>query len=188
MVVSAAPMTVHPSGMQVATALPKGITTPTSNMPGGLLNAAAARTAASIQAQASHAKAAGVTMKGGGTVVQVPPAAEGGSIPGVSFAGNHANLTGIANQLKAGAVYDGLAGGQPYKIGGTRHKRLIRQHRRRFVPEGRIPTEEPAILAGGKHRRRTKKHVRRSRSRSNRRSSRKHVHNHRRTRRRNTKR
>ena len=154
-------MAVHSSGQLIATAAPAEIKGTPSNVAGGLINAAAAKTASSIAEQASHAKAAGVTMKGGGTIIHVPPAAEGGSVPGVSFANNHATLIGAANQLKAGAVYDNLIGTQPYKIGGRRRTR--------------------------KHRRKTK-HGRSNKSRSNRRSRSKHLHRSRRTGRRNSKR
>jgi hypothetical protein len=175
MVVSSAPMTIHSSGQIVASGPPTEFKGLTSNVPGGLLNAAAAKTAASITEQASHAKAAGVTMKGGGTVVNVPPAAEGGSIPGVSFARNHANLIGISNQLKAGAVYDGLVGAQPYKVGGRRrHGLLIKTHRRRTA-RNLVIEEEPAMIAGRKHTRKTKKHGRRRNSRTHRRKLRKHL-------------
>jgi hypothetical protein len=176
MVLSSAPTTIHSSGQVVATDLPTQFKGITSNVPGGLLNAAAAKTAASIAQQASHAQAAGVTMKGGGTVVNVPPAAEGGSIPGVSFAGNHANLIGTMNQLKAGAVYDGLAGSHPYKIGGRRpHPRIPKSHRRRTMPNNILPEEEPAMMAGRKHTRKTKKHGRRRNSRTRHRNLRKHL-------------
>ena len=119
MVNSAAPMAVHSSGMQVASGLPPQVTVPVSNMAGGLINAAAAKTADSMAEQAAHAKAGGVTMRGsgrkqrGGGVITVPPVAEGGTVPGVSFAKNHADLISTANQLKASAVYDGLVGSQP---------------------------------------------------------------------------
>lgn len=176
MVVSSAPMTIHSSGQIVATAPPTEMKGVTSNVPGGLLNAAAAKTAASIAEQASHAKAAGVNMKGGGTVINVPPTAEGGTVPGVSFAGNHANLIGIANQLKAGAVYDGLVGTQPYKVGGRRrHGLVIKTHRRRTMRGMLIPEQEPAMIAGRKHTRKTKKHGRRRNSRTHRRKLRKHL-------------
>jgi len=176
MALSSAPMTIHSSGQIVATAPPTEMKGVTSNLTGGLLNAAAAKTASSIAQQASHAKAAGVTMKGGGTVVNVPPAAEGGTVPGVSFAGNHANLIGIANQLKAGAVYDGLVGAQPYKVGGRRpHPRIPKPHRRRTMPNNILPQEEPAMMAGRKHTRKTKKHGRRRNSRTHRRKLRKHL-------------
>lgn len=159
--VNSAPMMVHPSGQLIATAAPAELKGTPSNISGGLINAAAAKTASSIAEQASHAKAAGATMKGGGTVIHVPPAAEGGTIPGVSFGGNHAALIGAANQLKAGAVYDNLIGTQPYKMGGRRATR--------------------------KHRRKTK-HGRSNKSRSHRRSRGKHIHRSRRTSRRNRKR
>jgi len=173
---NSAPMTVHPSGMQVATGIPTEFKGTPSNVPGGLLNAAAAKTAAAIAQQAGDAKAAGVRMRGGGTVINVPPAPEGGSIPGVSFAANHANLIGIANQLKAGAVYDNLAGSQPYKVGGKRT-------RRRLAVDRKTMNEEPAIGARRKHRSKTKKHVRRRNHRSSNRHRRKLLRSSRRTRR-----
>ena len=148
-------MTLHSSGMKVATGAPTLVETPTSNVQGGLLNAGAAKTAASIRQQASDAKAGGVTMRGGGTTISVPPVPEGGTIPGVSFAGNHANLVGIANQLKAGAVYDNLGGTTPYKVGGRRRRT------RRFAVDRKSYNEEPAIGARRKHKRKTKKNVRR---------------------------
>jgi hypothetical protein len=178
-------MTVDRGGQIVATGLPTELKGTASIMPGGLVNAAAAKTAGSIAEQASHAKAAGVTMKGsgrkmkgGGTIINVPQVAEGGSVPGVSFAQNHANLLGIANQLKAGAVYDGLIHAQPYKVGGTRkHPRLLKHTRRRhYIPEiSSINGNEPVLTAGRKHTRKTKKHVRRSKHRSLRRKLRKHI-------------
>lgn len=173
---NSAPMTVHPSGMQVATGIPTEFKGTPSNVPGGLLNAAAAKTAATIAQQAGDAKAAGVRMRGGGTVINVPPAPEGGSIPGVSFAANHANLIGIANQLKAGAVYDNLAGSQPYKVGGKRT-------RRRLAVDRKPMNEEPAIGARRKHRSKTKKHVRRRNHRNSNRHRRKLLRSSRRTRR-----
>ena len=176
---NSAPTTVHSSGQIVATAPPPEFKGVTSNVAGGLLNAAAAKTADSIAEQARHAKAAGVTMKGGGTVVNVPPTAEGGTIPGVSFADNHAKLIGLSNQLKAGAVYDGLVGAQPYKVGGRRrHGLAVKTHRRRTML---IPEQEPAMIAGRKHRRKTKKHGRRRNSRTHRRKLRKHLRHSRRT-------
>jgi hypothetical protein len=155
----AAPITIHDNGQVVASGLPKqNIGPPASNLMGGLINSAANKTALAMKAQASHAKQAGVTMKGG-AVVNVPQVAEGGSIPGVSFSKNHANLISTANQLKANGVYDGLLGGQPYKVGGSRR-------RRRISARPGIMEIEPVLTAGRKHRRKTKKHVRRRKSRS----------------------
>jgi len=187
--VNSAPMSVHSSGQLIATGAPTEIKGVASNVAGGLLNAAAAKTASSIAEQAAHAKAAGATMKGGGTVINVPPAAEGGSVPGVSFKANHAALISAANQLKAGAVYDGLIGTQPYKVGGRRHRGpTLKTHRRR-TPLGYIvnPEEEPVIIAGRKHRRKTK-HGRSNKSRTHRRSRVKHLRRSRRSSRRNRKR
>jgi hypothetical protein len=164
---SSTPATVHRSGMVVASALPPQVKTPPSNMTGGILNAAAIKTASSIAEQASQAKRAGVYMKGGGQVVNVPPVPEGGTINGVSFSKNHVSLIETANQLKAGAVYDGLIGTQPYKVGGRKHLGLAKTHRRRFIRDySKMPREEFAMTAGRKHKRKTKKHGRPSRSRT----------------------
>ena len=151
-----APTTVHSNGMVVATGIPKeSIGTP-QNLAGGLVNGAAAKTAASIAAQSAHAVKAGVTMRGsgrkrrgGGTAIYVPDVPEGGTIPGVSFSNNHANLLGGLNQLRTSAVYDHLAGTQPYKVGSGR----------------RIPgrDSEEFIAAGRKRSRKTKKNGRRHR-------------------------
>ena len=181
MVLSSAPATVSQSGMVVATGLPAQVKTPVSNIPGGLLNAAVAKTGAAIAEQSAHAKAAGATMRGG-AVVTVPQVPEGGTTPGISFAKNHANLTGIANQLKAGAVYDGLIGSQPYKVGGGKHTKVPYTRNRSY--RRHLPSEEPAMSAGRKHRRKTKKNVRRRRNGSSRRVQRKRLHMHRRTNRR----
>ena len=165
--------------MVVATGLPAQVKTPVSNIPGGLLNAAVAKTGAAIAEQSAHAKAAGATMRGG-AVVNVPQVAEGGTTPGISFAKNHADLTGIANQLKAGAVYDGLIGSQPYKVGGARHTKVPYTRANRTYRR-QLPSEEPAMSAGRKHRRKTKKNGRRSRNGTSRRLRRKRLHMHRRT-------
>jgi hypothetical protein len=187
---SSTPATVHPSGMVVATSLPPQVKTSPSSMSGGILNAAAAKTSASIAQQAAQAKAGGVYMKGGGQVINVPPVPEGKSIGGVSFAKNHADLIGTANQLKAGAVYDGLIGSQPYKVGGRKHLRLAKTHRRRFIRDpSKMPREEFAMTAGRKHKRKTKKHGRRSsRSRTRHRRVHRRIRHSRRTRRSNSKR
>ena len=103
-------------------------------------------------------------VKKGGAVIQVPRVAEGGTIPGVSFTANHASLIGGLNQLRASSVYDNLAGTQPYKIGGRRRTRHRNRHRR--IPDDRIPVEEPVVTAGGKHRRKTKRHGRSSHKRN----------------------
>ncbi len=181
MSVSSAPMTVHNSGQIVATGLPtltKG--PPVANIPGGILNAAAAKTADSIKEQAAHAKAAGAGMRGGGTPINVSHPPEGRTIPGVSYADNHAKLIGAANQLKASAVYDGLIGSQPYKVGGRRrHSKIVRPHRKRYRREF-YPMEEPVIAAGRKHTRKIK-NVRRSRHRTIRRSRRRNSNHSRRS-------
>jgi len=125
---------------------------------GGLINAAVKETTSKIAAQGAQAKAAGATMRGG-SIVNVPPVAGDSH----KFAANQAKLTEIAGGIKAGATYDGLLGGQPYKVGGRRHERVIRQHRRHSTP----------MTAGRKHRRKTKKHVSRRGRRTRRRNRRK---------------
>ena len=156
---SLAPTSIHSNGMVVATGLPPLHTGHQQNLPGGLINGAAAKTAGTIAAQSKHAVAAGVTQRGahrkrgGGTTITVPEVAEGGTIPGVSFGANHAALIGGLNQLKTSATYDGLVGAQPYKIGAGRS-------RRRKIPDLREPREELAVSAGGKRRRKTKRHGR----------------------------
>jgi hypothetical protein len=145
MALSPAPTTIHTNGMVVATGLGGQSVGRVQNLQGGLLNSAAAKTASSIAAQAGHAKAAGVTMKGGGQPIHVPEVAEGRSIPGVSFAANHAALHGGLNQLNADKTYDGLIGTTPYKIGGRR------------IPDNRYRQDEPVYSAGRKHKRKTKR-------------------------------
>jgi hypothetical protein len=166
MALSPAPTTVHTNGMVVATGLGGQSVGRVQNLQGGLLNSAAAKTASSIAAQAGHARAAGVTMKGGGQPIHVPEVAEGGTIPGVSFAGNHAALHGTLNQLNADKTYDNLAGATPYKVGGRR-----RYHR---IPNARERIDEPVYSAGRKHKRKTKRKHGRSNKRSSHRRVRKH--------------
>jgi len=159
------PTTVHPNGMIVATGLGPQQTGHVQNLQGGLLNHAAARTAATIKEQAAHAQKAGVTMRGsgrkrgGGQIISVPEVPQGGTIPGVSYAANHAKLIGGLNQLRASATYDGLANAQPYKIGG--------RSRRRRIPNARERVDESdVVVTAGKRRRKTKRHGR-SRSKRN---------------------
>jgi len=182
------PTTVQSNGMVVATGLGPQESGHVQNLPGGLLNHAAARTAATIKEQASHAQKAGVTMRGsgrkrgGGQVINVPEVPQGGTIPGVSYAANHAKLIGGLNQLRASATYDGMLNGQPYKIGGRSRRR------RRRIPNSKERIDESdVVVTAGKRRRRTKKHGR-SRSKRNHmgnihrriRSSRRHSRRHKR--------
>ena len=171
MALSPAPTAIHTNGMVVATGLGGQSVGQVQNLQGGLLNSAAAKTASSIAAQAGHAKAAGVTMKGGGQQIHVPEVAEGRSIPGVSFSGNHAALHGTLNQLNADKTYDGLVGTTPYKIGGRRRRRHITYHR---IPDARERREEPVQSAGRKHTRKTKRKHGRVNKRSSHRRLRKH--------------
>lgn len=156
---SSTPATVAPNGMVVATQAPKNPVTAVTPVEGGLLNAAVKTTTNKMVAQANQAKAAGATMRGG-SVVNVPQVAGDSQ----KFAANHAKLTEIAGQIKASGTYDSLLGGQPYQVGGRRHERLIRQHRRH---------SRPAQTAGRKHRRKTKKHASRRSRRTRRRDRRK---------------
>jgi len=162
----AAPTTTLSNGRVVATGFPKLFSGHEQNIQGGPIAHAAAHTAKSIANQAYEASAAGATQRGsgrrrrtrGGMVIDVPMVAEGNTIPGVSYAGNQASLTGTLNALKTGAIYDSQAGKQPYKIGGTR--RRLRSDRELIDDSDVVPT-------AGKRRRRTKKHAR-SRSSRNR--------------------
>lgn len=151
------PTKIAGNGMVVATGLaPQQMGKP-QNMQGGLLNAAAQKTMASTAAQAGHAKAAGVGIRGGG--IHIPSVPEGGSIPGVSFAGNHKALIDLSNQAKANTTYDGLAGAQPYRIGGRKFKG-------KRIPNPREHVDESTVI-GGKHRRKingTRRRRRKSRS------------------------
>lgn len=152
----AAPTTVHASGQIVATGLPLQNTGHVQNLEGGLINHAVAKTAASIHAQAAHAKAGGVTMRGsgrkrGGADAHVPIVPEGGTIPGVSFAGNHANLLNIHNQLNSGKVYDGLTNTQPYKVSGGKRRSKTKRH-------GRIRHNRHSHRNNRKRTRRSRRH------------------------------
>jgi len=131
---SPAPTTVHASGQIVATGLPAQNVGTHQNLQGGLINHAVSKTTSSIRAQANHARAAGVTMRGGrrrrgGANAFVPEVPEGNTIPGTSFTGNHVNLLNAGNQLRASAVYDKLAGTTPYKVGGKRRRRTKKHGR-----------------------------------------------------------
>ena len=133
---SPAPTTVHSSGQIVATGLPSQNIGTQQNIEGGLINHAAAKTAASIKAQAAHAVKAGVTQRGsgrrrmrGGNEIHVPEVPEGGTIPGASFTANHSNLLGHLNQIKASAVYDKLGSAQPYKVSGGKRRRKTKHGR-----------------------------------------------------------
>jgi hypothetical protein len=124
----AAPTTVHGNGMVVATGLGAQHAGHVQNMEGGLLNHSVNKTMTRMAAQASHAKAAGVTQKGGS--ISVPQVPQGGTIPGVSFEGNHKTLVDNLNQMNADKTYDHLAGTQPYKIGGRKRRRKTNGRRK----------------------------------------------------------
>lgn len=136
----ATPTVIHGNGMVVATGLGPQHTGHQQNIQGGLLNHAAAQTIARTQAQASHAKSAGVSMRGG--ALSIPHVAEGGTIPGVSFGANHKALIDNLNQTRADKTYDHLAGTQPYKVGGRKHRRKTKNGRvtRKFMGTSRKRT------------------------------------------------
>jgi hypothetical protein len=123
------PTVTHGNGMVVATGLGPQHTGHQQNLKGGLLNHAVDSTTTRMKAQALHAKGAGVTMRGG--AINIPHVAEGGTIPGVSFGGNHANLINNLNQINADKTYDNLAGGQPYKVGGRKRRSKTKKNGRR---------------------------------------------------------
>jgi hypothetical protein len=125
----ATPTTVHQNGMVVATGLGPQHTGNQQNIEGGLSNHAVKLTMSRTAEQAGHAKAAGVSMRGG--ALSIPKVPEGGTIPGVSFGANHKALIDNLNQLNADKTYDHLAGGQPYKVGGRKRRRKTKKHGRR---------------------------------------------------------
>ena len=127
-----APMSVAPNGQQIATGLPGQHSGFSQNIEGGLLEGAAKRTAASIKAQAGHAKAAGITMRGGGLTEYHPlQGAEGGTISGVSSSKNYGNLLQSVNSLRTAASYDHLGGTTPYKVSGGKRRRKTKKNGRR---------------------------------------------------------
>jgi len=159
------PTTIHSNGMVVATGLGPQEVGHIQNIKGGLLNHAAEVTASTIKTQAAHAVKGGVTMRGsgrkhgGGQAINVPEVPQGGTIKGISYAGNHAKLIGGLNQLRTGATYDSLAGTQPYKLAGGR--RRTRRRRIRRIPDARERVDESdVVVSAGKRRRRTKRHGR----------------------------
>ena len=124
----ATPTVTHSNGMVVATGLGPQHTGHQQNIQGGLLNHAASLSLQKTAAQASHAKAAGVSMRGG--ALSIPHVAEGGTIPGVSFGANHKALIDNLNQMNANKTYDNLAGTQPYKVGGRKRRRKTKKNGR----------------------------------------------------------
>lgn len=104
----------------------------TQNITGSPIDAAAAKTMASQAAQAQATKALGAGQKGSsrrrrrrhrGGSEAIPKIPEGGTIPGVSFAGNHVKAIDNLNQLRADKVYDGLINAPAAKVGGFTKKR-----------------------------------------------------------------
>ena len=123
-------------GKIMATSAPTINTGFTQKMTGSPIDAAAAKTMASQAEQAQAVKALGAGQKGasrrrrrrrGGGIPTVP---EAGTIPGVSFAGNHVKGVDTLNQLRADKVYDGLANAPPAKVGGFTKKRRGKSKKR----------------------------------------------------------
>jgi hypothetical protein len=118
--------------MVVATGLGPQHSGHQQNLEGGLSNHAVNVTLARTAQQAAHAKAGGVTQRGGGAL-SIPSVPEGGTIPGVSFGANHKALIDNLNQINADKTYDHLAGTQPYKVGGRKRRRKTKKHGRRIT-------------------------------------------------------
>lgn len=146
MALSPAPLHADVNGRLVASGLPGLHPGFRSNVQGGLLEHGAAKTAGAIKTQAGHARAAGVTMRGG-SYIEVPHSSsiQGGTIPGVNQQQNMADLLKANAGLRTGAVYDGLAGTTPHRVSGGRKRRS---------------------RTNGRHRRNHKRGNRKSRSRS----------------------
>lgn len=127
-----APMTVSANGQHIATGLPSQHSGFSQNLQGGLLEGAAAKTAAKTAAQANHAITAGVSMRGGSYTEYHPSqVAEGNTIKGVSANANTGNLLKNLNSLRTAATYDHLGNATPYKVGGKRRRKTNgRSHRR----------------------------------------------------------
>jgi len=139
MALSPAPMHADANGRLIASGLPKLHPGFISNVQGGLLEHGAAKTAAAIKAQASHARAAGVTMRGGSRIeIHKLPSISGNTIPGVDPQSNMKHLLETSAGLRTGAVYDGLGQMTPHRvsIGGRKRRsktngRHHRNHKRR---------------------------------------------------------
>jgi len=123
----ATPTVTHGNGMVVATGLGPQHLGHQQNLEGGLSQQAVKTTMARTAQQAAHAKAGGVTQRGGGAL-SIPSVPEGRSIPGISFGANHKALIDNLNQMNANKTYDHLAGGQPYKVGGRKRRRKTKKH------------------------------------------------------------
>ena len=110
-----------------------------NNVPGGAINAASAKTLASLTETAEAAKALGAGQKGssrrrrrrmrGGSQQNMnanpPTLPTANSMPGTSFADTHVKAIDNLNALRAGGVYDNLAKAPPIikTAGGTRKRR-----------------------------------------------------------------
>jgi hypothetical protein len=118
-----------------APAVSKGFT---QNISGSPIDAAASKTIASQAQQAQATKALGAGQKGSsrrrrrhkGGSQSIPKIPEGGTIPGVSFAGNHVKAIDTLNQLRADKVYDGLINAPAVKVGSSRKKRRTKSKKR----------------------------------------------------------
>ena len=117
---------------------------PVSNMRGSALDVASAITIKGFQSQAAAAHSLGAGQKGasrkkrGGAAnlnAHIHDLPEGGTISGVSHAGNHLNAVNHLNQIRADKIGDQLINSQPILLGGKKHgrsrKRTHRRKRRR---------------------------------------------------------
>ena len=115
------------------------------NIQGSALEAASTKTLASNAALAETAKHMGAGQKGAGRKkrkggaqnlnAHLPILPEAGTIGGVSSANNHLANVNNLNQIKAGAMYDGLHGASPYDPTPTKGGR--RTKRKRKAKNGR---------------------------------------------------
>ena len=126
-------------GKIMATSAPVASKGFTQNITGSPIDAAAAKTMASQAQQAEAVKALGAGQKGAsrrrrrfyrGGSEGIPKIPEGGTIPGVSFAGNHVKGVDTLNQLRADKVYDGLMNAPAAKVGGFTKKRRGKSKKR----------------------------------------------------------
>ena len=118
-----------------------------TGVPGGILNAASAKTVASINQHAAAAKALGAGQKGasrkrshkrrrhrGGAEqnlnANIPNIPSAGSIPGVNPADNHIKAFNTLNSIRYAGSYDKLLNAQPIKLTGGTKKRKSKSKRK----------------------------------------------------------
>ena len=110
---------------------------------GGPLNAASAKTVASLNEAAETAKAMGAGQKGssrrrskkrrmrGGATVNTPTLPTANSIPGVSFADTQVDSINTLNQLRYASAYDKLINAPPAQVKGGTRKRKSKSKKRK---------------------------------------------------------